>query len=337
MAYDHVIITVDDSSTMRRIIKNTLQKLGFNNILEAGNGIEGLNVMAKNKIDLLITDWNMPEMDGLTFVKAVRAKPEYKELPILMVTTEAAKEDILTALRNGVNNYIVKPFTPETLQEKVFKLFRALVMHEIKDLSELIEIAKKINSGEYDLTSISVEPEHALFEIVQFFNEAIKKLSTIKDAVEDSYEDLPVFEKVLKEVIADTKKASEKLLNLTDNVNFNINEIRENMDLLKQCVNRGDFKKSMGIVDRLVDKTVEGQDISFDMIATLEFQDINKQKIDKLLKIVTDLERRLTDLIIKLGLKTNKIDVETLNKIEKEGNILNNQDLVNQLLKEFGL
>jgi len=122
MAYDHVIITVDDSSTMRRIIKNTLQKLGFNNILEAGNGIEGLNVMAKNKIDLLITDWNMPEMDGLTFVKAVRAKPEYKELPILMVTTEAAKEDILTALRNGVNNYIVKPFTPETLQEKVFKL-----------------------------------------------------------------------------------------------------------------------------------------------------------------------------------------------------------------------
>lgn len=122
MAYDHVIITVDDSSTMRRIIKNTLQKLGFNNILEAGNGIEGLNVMAKNKIDLLITDWNMPEMDGLTFVKAIRAKPEYKELPILMVTTEAAKEDILTALRNGVNNYIVKPFTPETLQEKVFKL-----------------------------------------------------------------------------------------------------------------------------------------------------------------------------------------------------------------------
>jgi len=107
---------------MRRIIKNTLQKLGFSNILEAGNGIEGLDVLAKNKVDLVITDWNMPEMDGLTFVKAIRAKPEYKELPILMVTTEAAKEDILTALRSGVNNYIVKPFTPETLQEKVFKL-----------------------------------------------------------------------------------------------------------------------------------------------------------------------------------------------------------------------
>ena len=122
MGYEHVIITVDDSSTMRRIIKNTLQKLGFSSILEAGNGIEALEVMAKNKVDIIVTDWNMPEMDGLTFVKAVRQKEEYKDLPILMITTEAAKEDILTALRSGVNNYVVKPFTPETLQEKIFKL-----------------------------------------------------------------------------------------------------------------------------------------------------------------------------------------------------------------------
>lgn len=122
MAYDHVIITVDDSSTMRRIIKNTLTKLGFSNVLEAGNGVEGLDVLAKNEVDLIITDWNMPEMDGLTFVKTLRAKDEYKETPILMVTTEAAKEDILTALRSGVNNYVVKPFTPDTLQEKVNKL-----------------------------------------------------------------------------------------------------------------------------------------------------------------------------------------------------------------------
>jgi two-component system chemotaxis response regulator CheY len=122
MAYDHVIITVDDSSTMRRIIKNTLNKIGFPNVLEAEHGLEGLEVLAKNKVDLIITDWNMPEMDGLTFVKTLRSKDEFKEVPILMVTTEAAKEDILTALRSGVNNYVVKPFTPETLQEKIFKL-----------------------------------------------------------------------------------------------------------------------------------------------------------------------------------------------------------------------
>ena len=122
MSYSQVIITVDDSSTMRRIIKNTLQKLGFTNVLEAENGVEALEVMAKNSIDMIITDWNMPEMDGLTYVKTVRAKPEYQETPILMITTEAAKEDILTALKSGVNNYVVKPFTPDTLQEKVFKL-----------------------------------------------------------------------------------------------------------------------------------------------------------------------------------------------------------------------
>jgi two-component system chemotaxis response regulator CheY len=107
---------------MRRIIKNTLNKIGFPNVLEAEHGLEGLEVLAKNKVDLIITDWNMPEMDGLTFVKTLRSKDEFKEVPILMVTTEAAKEDILTALRSGVNNYVVKPFTPETLQEKIFKL-----------------------------------------------------------------------------------------------------------------------------------------------------------------------------------------------------------------------
>lgn len=122
MSYSYSIITVDDSSTMRRIIKNTLQKLGFSNILEAEHGVEALEVLSKNEVDIIITDWNMPEMDGLTFVKTLRLDPKYIDIPILMVTTEAAKEDILTALKNGVNNYVVKPFTPEILQEKVFKL-----------------------------------------------------------------------------------------------------------------------------------------------------------------------------------------------------------------------
>jgi two-component system chemotaxis response regulator CheY len=109
---------------MRRIIKNTLQKLGFKNFQEAGNGAEALDVMGKSKdnIDLILLDWNMPEMDGLEFLKIIKSSDEYKELPILMVTTEAAKEDILTALKHGVNNYVVKPFTPETLKSKVFKL-----------------------------------------------------------------------------------------------------------------------------------------------------------------------------------------------------------------------
>lgn len=108
-------LIVDDSSTMRRIIKNSLKRIGFEDIIEAGNGKEALEIFAD--ADIILTDWNMPEMDGLEFVKQVRSRN--KAIPILMVTTNAAKDDIVEALKNGVNNYIVKPFTPETLKEKV--------------------------------------------------------------------------------------------------------------------------------------------------------------------------------------------------------------------------
>ncbi len=114
------IITVDDSSTMRRIIKNTLKRIGYGDeILEAENGKEALEILENTDVDLIITDWNMPVMDGLTFVKKVRANKKFDDVPIIMVTTEAAKEDIITALKAGVNNYIVKPFTPQVLKEKI--------------------------------------------------------------------------------------------------------------------------------------------------------------------------------------------------------------------------
>jgi len=108
-------LVVDDSSTMRRIIKNTLQRIGYTDLVEAENGKDALEKL--EGIDIILTDWNMPEMDGLEFVKNVRTSN--KSIPILMVTTNAAKDDIVDALKNGVNNYIVKPFTPETLKEKV--------------------------------------------------------------------------------------------------------------------------------------------------------------------------------------------------------------------------
>lgn len=108
-------LIVDDSSTMRRIIKNSLKRIGFEDIIEADSGIDALEIY--QDADIILTDWNMPEMDGLEFVRKVRDKD--KSIPILMVTTNAAKDDIVEALKNGVNNYIVKPFTPETLKDKV--------------------------------------------------------------------------------------------------------------------------------------------------------------------------------------------------------------------------
>ncbi|WP_025321676.1 chemotaxis response regulator CheY [Deferrisoma camini] len=117
------ILTVDDSSTMRRIIKNTLNRLGYTDVVEAEHGVDALAKMAG--VGLVLTDWNMPEMDGLTFVKALRSNPQYKEIPIIMVTTEAAKKEILEAIKAGVTDYIVKPFTPDTLKEKIERVLAA--------------------------------------------------------------------------------------------------------------------------------------------------------------------------------------------------------------------
>lgn len=112
------VLVVDDSSTMRRIIANTLKRLGHEEILEAGDGTEGLQQLA-NKPELILTDWNMPKMDGREFVKTLREKPENAKIPVLMVTTHAEKADVVLALQAGVNDYVVKPFTPETLKEKI--------------------------------------------------------------------------------------------------------------------------------------------------------------------------------------------------------------------------
>lgn len=114
------LLVVDDSSTMRRIIKNTLARLGYKDILEGGDGLEGWAAIDANPdIEMLITDWNMPEMNGLELVKKVRGDARFKDLPIIMVTTEGGKAEVITALKAGVNNYIVKPFTPQVLKEKL--------------------------------------------------------------------------------------------------------------------------------------------------------------------------------------------------------------------------
>ncbi|EDP75226.1 chemotaxis response regulator CheY [Hydrogenivirga sp. 128-5-R1-1] len=121
---DIKILVVDDMSTMRRIIRTILNQLGYSNIEEAENGKQALAKLKKEKFDFVVTDWNMPEMDGLSLVKAIRSDDELKHIPVLMVTAEAKKENVMEALKAGVNNYIVKPFTPEVLKEKMEKVFK---------------------------------------------------------------------------------------------------------------------------------------------------------------------------------------------------------------------
>ena len=119
------VLAVDDSATMRRIIKNQLKQSGVEEVDEAGNGREALALLSHGQYDLLITDWNMPEMCGLDLVLEVRKTEPIKKIPILMITTVSAKDDIVNALKAGVNNYVVKPFDAATLKAKVSQLVGA--------------------------------------------------------------------------------------------------------------------------------------------------------------------------------------------------------------------
>jgi len=116
---DLKILAVDDSPTMRRIILNTLKRAGFTDVIEASDGKDAMAKMKVEDVNFVITDWNMPEMDGLTLVTTLRSMDEFKKLPILMVTTRSVKDDIVEAMKAGVNSYIVKPFTPDTLKAKI--------------------------------------------------------------------------------------------------------------------------------------------------------------------------------------------------------------------------
>jgi two-component system chemotaxis response regulator CheY len=120
------ILIVDDFYTMRRIIKNLLRDLGFNNTQEADDGTTALPILQAGGIDFLITDWNMPGMQGIDLLKTVRADEKLSTLPVLMVTAETKREQIIEAAQAGVNGYIVKPFTAATLKEKIEKIFERI-------------------------------------------------------------------------------------------------------------------------------------------------------------------------------------------------------------------
>ena len=121
------ILVVDDFSTMRRILKRALKEMGFTNIFEADDGTTALRALKEEKIGLILADWNMPNMSGLDLLKAVKADDNLKATPFIMVTAEAQKQYILEAAKAGVNNYVIKPFTPETLKEKIEKVFNGCV------------------------------------------------------------------------------------------------------------------------------------------------------------------------------------------------------------------
>jgi two-component system, chemotaxis family, chemotaxis protein CheY len=118
------VLVVDDMVTMRRIVKNILKQLGFGNIDEAENGQEALQKLRADTFGFVVSDWNMPVMTGIDMLRAIRADEKLKAIPVLMVTAEAQQANLIEAVQAGVSNYIVKPFTAETMQEKIAKIFK---------------------------------------------------------------------------------------------------------------------------------------------------------------------------------------------------------------------
>ena len=119
------VLVVDDFATMRRIIKNVLKQIGFTNICEAEDGKGALKVLKDKTIDLVLCDWNMPEMPGIELLKKVRSDDQLKGIPFVLVTAETQKDNIIEAVKSGVSSYIVKPFTAEIVEEKLKKIFKS--------------------------------------------------------------------------------------------------------------------------------------------------------------------------------------------------------------------
>ncbi len=120
---DMRVLVVDDFSTMRRIIKNILRQIGFTNVVEADDGTTAWDILNKDKVEFIISDWNMPQMTGIELLRKVRASEEFADLPFLMVTAEAQQENIIEAVQAKVSNYIVKPFTADVMKQKIDKIF----------------------------------------------------------------------------------------------------------------------------------------------------------------------------------------------------------------------
>jgi two-component system chemotaxis response regulator CheY len=117
------VLVVDDFATMRKIVRNILKQIGFTNIVEADDGAHALSIIKEEKIDFVVTDWNMPNMTGLELLKNIRATDKAKDTPVLMVTAEGLADNVVDAVKAGVDNYVVKPFTAETVQQKIEQIF----------------------------------------------------------------------------------------------------------------------------------------------------------------------------------------------------------------------
>lgn len=210
-------------------------------------------------------------------------------------------------------------------------------MDDFKDLNELINLARQINEGRYDVIDVTIDPASELFSIAQYFVDSIKKLKSVSSAVAKSYDSLPAFEQALKEVVDNSRQASEDVLTLVDDINFNIDSIKELLSEISAAAHDGQTARAAALGERLQDHLFEGQEICFDIVSSLEFKELSRYKLDSILDAVAAFEEQLSGLVLSLGIKKQVIDPSAIDGMKESKEILQDQNLVNKLLKEFGL
>jgi chemotaxis protein CheZ len=202
------------------------------------------------------------------------------------------------------------------------------------DLTELLDIAKRINHGDYNLEDIVVDKNNELYSIIKYFFDALESLKEISTVVDDEVSKFSIFDNILDNIRKLSKDTVEKIFSHVEKLNMNIDSISENIELLKRNINNDNKKGITTTFEKLKDAAFDGQGLCFDLITFLEFQDVIRNKINKLNNILQEITERLSNLLIKIGIHEGKVD---LGNIKDDKQKIASQDVVDELLREFGL
>jgi chemotaxis regulatin CheY-phosphate phosphatase CheZ len=203
------------------------------------------------------------------------------------------------------------------------------------DLSELLDIAKRINRGEYNIIDdIAIDKNNELYSILKYFFDALETLKEISTAIDGEVSKFSVFNYVLDDIRRLNKETVDKIFSLTEKLNMNIDNIRDIVGLSKKQATDNNHKQLVATLENFKEAALEGQGLCFDIITFLEFQDVVRNKINKLVVMLQEVEKRLSSLLVKIGLDEGSVNLTDL-KDDKEK--ASSQDVVDELLKEFGL
>ena len=209
-------------------------------------------------------------------------------------------------------------------------------MSSNNDLEELLKVAKNIEEGEYSIDEIKINPNSELFEIASYLKNALSKLYNVNNILDAPSEDLPLFDKILTDISEQNKKVTNSLIELVNKLNFNIDSVKNNLALMKNDINAENKLRFIALLEKNKETAMEGQNICYDIISSLGYHDVIKNKTNKLITIIKNIDKKLIIALAKLGVQDNTINFETYSKINNK-EYLENQDLVDELLKEFGL